>query len=97
MNAVGLLVTILFAEHLYLGTQFIVRYALRQIDSPGLQKERRERFAMRKQLLEETLGPDAMGSAVPPTPKTGEKITLVALEEEARRLSTGGGGTPEQM
>ncbi|KAH8163584.1 hypothetical protein CIB48_g4671 [Xylaria polymorpha] len=97
VNAVGLLVTILFAEHLYLGTQFIVRYALRQIDSPGLQKERRERFAMRKQLLEETLGPDAMGSAVPPTPKTGEKITLVALEEEARRLSTGGGGTPEQM
>ncbi|KAI0470159.1 DUF590-domain-containing protein [Xylaria cf. heliscus] len=98
VNVVGFLVTILVAEHLYLGTQFIVRYALGQMDSPGLQKERKERFAMRKQLLEETLGPDAMSTAVPPSPKTGEKITLVALEEEARRLSTsGGGGTPDQM
>ncbi|KAI0191734.1 plasma membrane stress response protein-like protein [Xylaria flabelliformis] len=97
VNAVGLLVTVLLAEHIYLGIQFVVRYALSQMDSPGLQKERKERFAMRKQLLEETLGPDAMESAVPPTSKTGEKITLIALEEEARRLSTGGGGTPEQM
>ncbi|KAI1737301.1 calcium-activated chloride channel-domain-containing protein [Xylaria scruposa] len=97
VNVVGLLVTILLAEHLYLGTQFIVRYALGQMDSPGLQKERKERFAMRKQLLEETLGPDAMEAAVPPTSKTGEKITLIALEEEARKLSTSGGGTPEQM
>lgn len=93
----GLLVTILFAEHIYLGTQFVVRYVLSQMDSPGLQKERAERFAMRKQLLEETLGPDAMKSAVPPTPQKGEKITLAALEEEARRLSTGGRGTIEQM
>lgn len=97
VNVVGLLVTILCAEHLYLALQFVVRYALKQMDSPGLQKERKERFAMRKHILEETLGPDAMESAVPPNPKTGEKITLVALEEEARRLSTGGGGTPEQM
>ncbi|KAI1756957.1 DUF590-domain-containing protein [Xylaria castorea] len=98
VNVVGLLVTVLLSEHIYLGTQFIVRYALRQMDSPGLQKERKERFAMRKQLLEETLGSDAMETAVPPTSKTGEKITLIALEEEARKLSTsGGGGTPEQM
>lgn len=96
VNVVGLLVTILCAEHLYLALQFVVRYALKQIDSPGLQKERKERFAIRKRILEETLGPDAMETAVPPTPKTGEKITLVVLEEEARKLSTGG-GTPEQM
>ncbi|KAI1177446.1 DUF590-domain-containing protein [Nemania sp. FL0916] len=97
VHVVGLLLTVLFAEHLYLGVQFIVRYALEQVDSPGLQKERKERFAMRRQLLEETLGPDAMEAATPPTPKSAEKITLKALEEEARRLSTGGGGTPEQM
>ncbi|KAJ8106337.1 hypothetical protein ONZ43_g7099 [Nemania bipapillata] len=95
VHVVGLLVTVLFAEHLYLGTQFIVRYALGQIDSPGLQKERKERFAMRKHLLEETLGPDAMEVATPPTIKTGEKITLAALEDEARKLSVGSGGTPE--
>ncbi|RYC58849.1 hypothetical protein CHU98_g7370 [Xylaria longipes] len=97
VNVVGLLVTILLSEHLYMGIQFIVRYVLRQMDSPGLQKERKERFAMRKQFLEETLGPDAMETAVPPTSKTGEKITLLALEDEARKLSTGGGGSPEQM
>lgn len=96
VHLAGLLVTILFAEHIYLAAQYVVRYALSQIDSPGLQKERAERFLMRKQLLEETLGPNAMKVAVPPTPKTGEKITLAALEEEARRLSTSGGGTPEQ-
>ncbi|KAI1821534.1 DUF590-domain-containing protein [Xylaria intraflava] len=97
VNTVGLLMTILFAEHIYLGAQFVVRYALKQIDSPGLQKEKAERFAMRKHLLEETVGPDAMTAAVPHTLKTGEKITLAALKEEARRLSTGAGGTPEQM
>jgi hypothetical protein len=97
VHVAGLLTTILFAEHIYLGVQFVVRYVLSQLDSPGLQKERAERFAMRKQLLEETLGPDAMKSAVPPTPEAGGKITLAALEEEARKLSTGGGGTPEQM
>ncbi|KAI0203769.1 calcium-activated chloride channel-domain-containing protein [Astrocystis sublimbata] len=97
VNVVGLLVAILVSEHVYLGIQFIVRYTLNQMDSPGLQKEKKERFAMRKQLLEETFGPDAMEAAVPPTSRTGEKITLAALEEEARKLSTTGGNSPEQI
>ncbi|KAI1324170.1 DUF590-domain-containing protein [Xylariaceae sp. FL0255] len=98
VHTVGLLLTILFAEHIYLGAQFIVRYALGLLDSPGLQKERAERFSMRKQLLEETLGPDAIKSSSPPTIQTGEKITRAALEEEARKLSTSGAsGAPEQM
>ncbi|KAI1264203.1 DUF590-domain-containing protein [Xylariaceae sp. FL1019] len=97
VNAVGLLVTVLFAEHLYLGAQFIVRHALSLVDSPGLQKERAERFAIRKQVLEETLGPDAMKSAVPPNAQKGEKITREGLEEEQRNLSSGGfKGSPEQ-
>ncbi|KAI1119402.1 DUF590-domain-containing protein [Nemania sp. NC0429] len=97
VNVVGLLVTLLVSEHLYLVTQLVVRYALGQIDSPGVQKERKERFAMRKRVLEETLGSNVMEAAVPPTPKAGEKITLAALEDEGRKLSTGSGGTPEQM
>ncbi|KAI1434541.1 DUF590-domain-containing protein [Xylaria sp. CBS 124048] len=97
VNVVGLLITILFAEHLYLGAQFVVRYVLSQMDSPGLQKERAERFAMRKQLLEETVGPDAMKATVPRNTHTGEKITLTALKAEARRLSTSGSSTPEAM
>ncbi|RWA10500.1 hypothetical protein EKO27_g4603 [Xylaria grammica] len=97
VNVIGLLLTILFAEYLHLGTQFIVRYALGQIDSPGLQKERATRYRIRKRLLEETLGPDAMKETVPPTPETGERIVLVALKNEERKLSTGIIGTPEQM
>ncbi|KAI0404331.1 DUF590-domain-containing protein [Xylaria palmicola] len=97
VHVAGLLATILLAEHLYLATQFAVRYALEQMDSPGLQKERKERFTMRKQLLAETLGPDALEAAVPPTPRNGEKITRAALEDEARRLSTSSGSsTPER-
>ncbi|KAI2635391.1 DUF590-domain-containing protein [Xylaria nigripes] len=97
VNVVGLLMTVLFAEHIYLSAQFIVRYVLGQMDSPGLQKERAGRFALRKKILEEIVGPDAMKAAVPHSVKAGEKITYAALEEEARRLSTSGGGTPEQM
>ncbi|KAL7629066.1 hypothetical protein AAE478_000584 [Parahypoxylon ruwenzoriense] len=93
----GLLLSILLAEHVYLAAQFVVRYALSQIDSPGLQKERAERFSMRRQLLEESLGPEVTGKSLPPTPQAGEEITRESLEEEARRISTQGGGTPEQL
>ncbi|KAI0817337.1 calcium-activated chloride channel-domain-containing protein [Xylaria sp. FL0064] len=79
VNVVGLLLTVLFAEHIYMGIQFVVRYALKQIDSLGLKKERIMRYSVRKQLLEETLGPDAMKTAAPPVPGTGEKITLASV------------------
>ncbi|KAI6090182.1 DUF590-domain-containing protein [Hypoxylon rubiginosum] len=93
----GLLLSILLSEHLYLAAQWTVRYALSQLDSPGLQKERSQRFAMRKQILEESLGPEVTEKPLPPTPAAGEKITRQSLEEEARKISTKGGGTPEQL
>ncbi|KAI0386032.1 DUF590-domain-containing protein [Hypomontagnella monticulosa] len=93
----GLLLSMLLSEHIYLAAQFAVRYALSQIDSPGLQKERAQRFAMRKQVLEETLGPEVTERPLPLTPQAGEKITKESLEEEARKISTQGGGTPEQL
>ncbi|KAI1393938.1 DUF590-domain-containing protein [Hypoxylon trugodes] len=93
----GLLLSMILSEHVYLAAQFAVRYALHQMDSPGLQKERAERFAMRKQLLEESLGVEVTEKPLPPTPQAGEKITRESLEEEARRISTQGGGSPEQL
>ncbi|KAI1498720.1 calcium-activated chloride channel-domain-containing protein [Biscogniauxia marginata] len=93
----GLLLSILCAEHLYLAAQYVVRYALSQTDSPGVQKERAERFSMRKRLLEESLGAEATEKPIPPTARTGEKITRDVLEEQARRISISGGGTPEQL
>ncbi|KAH8681272.1 calcium-activated chloride channel-domain-containing protein [Xylariales sp. PMI_506] len=96
ISAWGLLLSILFAEHLYLAVQFLVRYVLHQLDSPGLQKERAERFMMRRHMLEETLGHDAEVKPLPDLP-TGEKITRSALEAEARQASIQGHGTPEEM
>ncbi|KAK5624778.1 hypothetical protein RRF57_000494 [Xylaria bambusicola] len=96
VNVVGLLLTLLSSEFLYLGAQSVVSYSLAQIDSPGLQKERVARYSTRKQLLEETLGPDAMKETAPPTLDAGEKITLAAPQREAKSLSAGANSTPEQ-
>ncbi|RDW63886.1 plasma membrane stress response protein-like protein [Coleophoma crateriformis] len=48
IKAWGLLLTMFFSEHIYLAVQLAVRKALSQLDSPGLQKERAERFAVRR-------------------------------------------------
>lgn len=97
IKAWGLLLSILFAEHLYLIVQYVVRYVISTMDSPGLQKERAERFAMRKLHLQETLSEDLAESAAGANFTGGEKITREALEEEARRASISGQGTPEQL
>jgi anoctamin-10 len=44
----ALLLTMFFSEHIYLGVRLGVKIALSKIDSPGLQKERAERFLVRK-------------------------------------------------
>ncbi|KAH8197116.1 hypothetical protein TruAng_008721 [Truncatella angustata] len=92
----ALLLSVLLAEHIYLAAQFAVRHALNHLDSPGLQKERAERFSMRRQLLEETIGQDFHVEKPLPDVPTGEKITRAALEEEARQTSLRGHGTPEE-
>lgn len=48
IKAWGLLLTMFFSEHIHLAVQLGVRKALSRIDSPGLQKEREERFLVRK-------------------------------------------------
>lgn len=48
IKAWGLLLTMFFSEHIYLIVQLAVRKALSKLDSPGLQKERAERFAIRR-------------------------------------------------
>ncbi|KAK3318408.1 calcium-activated chloride channel-domain-containing protein [Apodospora peruviana] len=97
----ALLLSILFAEHVYLAVQFLVRHVIHKMDSPGLQKERAQRFRMRKQLLETTFGAqqghDAQDETNGPGLSGGEKITRETLEEEARQLSIKGSGSPEQL
>jgi hypothetical protein len=101
----ALLLAILFAEHVYLVVQFVVRGVIKKLDSPGLQKERSERYAIRKGLLERMVewdvsggGGDGAGAEVSgPGVSGGERITREALEEEARRLSVAGEGRPEKL
>lgn len=95
----ALLLSVLFAEHIYLLVQFIVRYVIGNMDSPGLQKERAERFSMRKLHLQETLGENLAESAAETNFTGPEKITREALEEEARRGSISGSRleAPEQI
>lgn len=93
----ALLLSILFAEHVYLVVQFVVRGIVRKLDSPGLQKEKAERFAMRKQLLERMTEMDVSEETTSPGMSRGEKITREALEEETRKLWIAGGGRPEQL
>jgi hypothetical protein len=93
----ALLLSILFAEHLYLVVQIVVRGVIRKLDSPGLQKEKAERFAMRKQLLEKMMERDISEETSGPGVSGAEKITRASLEEEARKLSVAGEGRPEQL
>jgi anoctamin-10 len=37
-----------FSEHIFLAAQLGVRKALSKVDSPGMQKEREERFLVKK-------------------------------------------------
>ncbi|PSS02106.1 calcium-activated chloride channel-domain-containing protein [Coniella lustricola] len=97
LKAWALLLSILFAEHLYLVVQLIVRYVISGLDSPGLQKERAERFSMRKLHLQETLGEELAESAAAADFTGGETITRAALEEEARLASVSGQTGPGQV
>jgi len=93
----ALLLSILLSEHVYLVVQIVVRGVIQKLDSPGLQKERAERFAMRKQLLEQTLDKDMTEESHGPGLSGGEKITREALEEDARRESIKGRWSQEQQ
>ncbi|KAL8694644.1 MAG: hypothetical protein Q9218_000739 [Villophora microphyllina] len=78
----ALLLTIFFSEHIYLLVRWAVRLAVSKIDSPGMEKERAERFTVRKRYLHDALGHDALD--VPP-PHVEEHITRESLEEDARQ------------
>ena len=78
----ALLLTIFFSEHIYLVVRLCVRVAVSKMDSPGMQKERAERFMVRKRYFEESFGENAI--ELPP-PSDREKITRATLEEEARQ------------
>ena len=97
VKAGGLLLSVLLAEHFFLVVQMAVRFVMAKMDSPGLQKERKERFLTKKRLLHEHLGQDTSPKAAIPGISASEKITREALEDHARQASVKGQETPEEM
>lgn len=55
LKAWGLLLSILLSENLYLVAHRAVAWAISKIDSPGRQKERRDRYLTREKFLRESL------------------------------------------
>lgn len=82
----ALLLSIFFAEHIFLAVRWTVRVVLSKIDSPGRQKERKERYEVRKRYLEESLG-DQMRRL--PRVEDEKGLSRGALEDGATRVSTG--------
>ena len=89
----GLLLTIFFSEHIYIIVHHAVRMALSKLESPGLQKERAEKFLVRKRYFEESIG-SPESRAAPNISRVGEKHDRASLEDEARKDSLQG-STPE--
>lgn len=86
IKAWGLLLAIFFSEHLFLLVRWAVNVGISKIDSPGRQKERRDKYLVRQRYFAESL---AMSSkAMPPkVSDLGANITRDTLEEEARQSS----------
>ncbi|KAF2019552.1 DUF590-domain-containing protein [Aaosphaeria arxii CBS 175.79] len=80
----ALLLTVFFSEHAFFIVRWGVRLAISKLDSPGLQKERRDRFLVRNQYFKENL---SLLEKIPRMAEAGGDITRESLEEDARRAS----------
>lgn len=97
LTAWGGLVSIVLAEHLYLLVQLAVRFVMKKMDSPGLQRERRERYLMKRRLLQESMrGVDDEKPSIEGAEAT-DRVTRETLEEEARKSSIRGQGSVEDI
>ncbi|KAF7857119.1 uncharacterized protein EAF02_011352 [Botrytis sinoallii] len=85
MTGWGVLLTMFFSEHIYLTLRRGIRLALSKIDSPGLQRERKERFAVRKYVI-----PAMFASFVPLFSFEGQYLQETISQEAAEKAASGG-------
>jgi anoctamin-10 len=81
----ALLLSVFFSEQMFLVVRWAVRKGISKIDSPGRQKERRQRFMVRKRYIDENVKELANRPALPDM--TIEKVDRASLEDEARKGS----------
>lgn len=91
------LLSVFLAEHFYLATQMVVRHLMSKVDSPGLQRERKEKYLIKKKLLEENLHQEVHEKAATPGIEKSDEITRAALEDDARRAAMRGINGPEDQ
>ncbi|KKA28926.1 hypothetical protein TD95_002486 [Thielaviopsis punctulata] len=99
-TAWGLLLVIFLAEHLYLAMQFLVRSVMSNLDSPGLQKVRKERFQMKKRMLLATSNADSSMMANQdgvPGIEESERIIRRELNKDMDRAEMRGQAIPEEV
>ncbi|EPS26362.1 hypothetical protein PDE_01298 [Penicillium oxalicum 114-2] len=85
----ALLLSIFFAEHIYLVLRYAVQTAMARVEPPNARKERSERYLLRKRYLESTLQVD-VNEALEEKDEVVDRppeLTRKALEEDARRNS----------
>jgi anoctamin-10 len=89
----GLLLTIFFSEHIYIGVRMLVSTIIHKMESEALQTERREKFLVRKRYLEESVGSETAATAAHglggshDAEKVGAGLNRKSLEDEARETS----------
>ncbi|KAF1814789.1 DUF590-domain-containing protein [Eremomyces bilateralis CBS 781.70] len=79
-----LLLAVMISEHAFLTVRWLVRVAISKLDSPGRQKERRERYAVRRKYIEESLEELSKKQGPVELAPDEEKIDRASLEEDAR-------------
>lgn len=80
----ALLLTIFFAEHLYLIVRYAIQTAMSKFDPPNSRKERTERFLMRKRYLDSTLRAESDDEPEEEPSVEVSDISRQSLEDDAR-------------
>jgi len=83
----SLLLSIFFSEHIYLFVHWLVAAAIANVDSPGRQKERRDRYLVRQQYFEESLSKIQNVRSISLADQKDVLISRTSLEEDARKES----------
>jgi len=91
----ALLLSVFFAEHLFIIARLFVRFVIAQIDSPGQRTERAERFTVRKRYLEDQFG--AMATEELPRSSQLDQISRSSLEEDERLGSLRGSSQTDRF
>lgn len=83
----ALLLSIFFAEHLYLIIQYVIHSAITKLEPPNARKVRAERYLVRKRYLESSLHSPVDDASIEKSAESAAGLSRAALENDARETS----------